>query len=342
MSLLYKRSGSPFWYVTKTRESTKTANRKLAEEFARKALTEHWRAEALGEVSHTWATLVGDWLDVKDGRSSFEQDRMVIERFTEHLNRDKISLLGEISADVVSSYGKSVKAANSAATANRHFTTLRAMLNYARSKERLPRGAPTITNYHTVKREPRWLTLDQFDSILPHLPEWVGDMATVAVQTGMRFSNVAGLRWDWVSADGSTVIVPAVKTKSERTYTVPLSDVAKKIIAKRLEFRSQSPAEFQDYVFVGVKRVKRKLYAPCAPVKSVRFWWEKAVERSGVPYLSWHAASRHTFASLHTQMGTPDRVLMEMGGWASMRMLENYAHLDTGHLTKYANNLNGK
>lgn len=339
MSLLFKRKGSPYWYVTKTRESTKTVNRKLAEEFARKALTEHWRAESLGEETRTWADLVADWLDVKDGRASYEQDRMVIETFSAQLARHEITALAGITADEIAQYGKVIKALHSPSTANRHFTTLRAMLNRANAKGWLNR-VPTIENYQVAKREPQWLTMAQFETILPYLPEWVADMATLAIQTGMRFSNVAGLRWDWISADGNVVIVPAVDTKTQRTYTVPLSDVAKKILVKRSALSDRLPDDLKAYVFVGVKRVKRGEYAPVAPVQSIRYWWESARESAGLPKIRWHDL-RHSFASLHTQMGTPDRVLKEMGGWASTRMLENYAHLSTSHLTQYANNLNG-
>jgi integrase len=331
MSLLYKRPGSPYWYVTKTRESTKTVNRKLAEEFARKALTAHWRADALGEAVHTWDDLVDDWLDIKDGRASYAQDRMVIERMSELLKRREITALADITADVVAYYAKVVKAESTAATANRHLTTLRAMLRRAAAKGWIDR-APTIENYQITKREPNWVTIDQFNTILPHLPEWVADMAVMAVQTGMRFDNVAGLRWDWISRDGNVVVVPAVAAKTKRTYTVPLSRKAKEVLHRR---RGAHPV----YVFVGKKRVAADRYEDCAPVPTIRYWWESARERAGFPTLRWHDL-RHTWASLHTQNGTPDRVLMEMGGWASPRMLDTYAHLSTAHLQEFADNLN--
>jgi integrase len=337
VSLLYKRKGSPYWYVTKTRESTKTVNRKLAEEFARKALTEHWRADALGEKLRTWSDLVADWLDVKDGRASFDQDRMVIEKFSAQLSRHEITLLSDITGDELAAYGKAVKASSSPSTANRHFTTLRAMLNRAHDKEWIAR-VPAIENYQLPRKEPRWLTLGRVEGLAQHLPGWAADMVTVAVQTGMRWSNVAGLRWEWISADGGVVVVPAVHTKTSRTYTVPLSDIAKKIIEKHAEFRQQSPDEFKQFVFVGVKRIGADKYEPCAPIKTIRYWWEQACEREGIKARIHDL--RHTWASLHTQRGTPDRVLKEMGGWASTRMLENYAHLSTAHLTQYANNLN--
>jgi integrase len=327
MSLLYKRPGSPNWYVTKTRESTKTANRKDAEEFARKSLKEHWRAEALGEERYTWETLADAWLDRKDDRPSAAQDRMVIDRVSDLLKRREVSDLSDITGDLISYYAKVVKASSSPATANRHLTTIRAMLNFAHAKEWIDR-VPTIENYQLVKREVRWLTIEEFDRVSVELPRDVCDMATLAVQTGMRMSNVLGLQWAWISADLTMVVVPAVHTKSERTYTVPLSTVAKEVLTRRKARRSDSPLVFA-------------LPDGSAPVKrAVRYQWDKAVEAAGLPPTRWHDL-RHTWASLHVQNGTPDRFLAQMGGWASTRMLETYAHLNTDHLARYADNLNG-
>lgn len=336
MTLLYKRPSSPYWYVTKTRESTKTSNRKLAEEYARKALTAHWRAESLGEVTHTWDALADEWIDRKDGLASIDQDSMVIRRMSDLLKRREISDLRDIDGDVVSYYAKLIKAQSSASTANRHMTTLRAMLNYAAAKNPpwLDR-VPTMENYQVPRGEVKWLTIDQFNSVLPHLPEWVADMAVMAVQTGMRYSNVAGLKWEYISADQTMIIVPAVHTKTKRTYTVPLSSIAKEILTKRRAIRSDSP-----YVFIGKKRVSRDEYVDCAPVPSIRYWWESARDKAGFPDVRWHDL-RHTWASLHVQNGTPDRVLVQMGGWAGPRMLDNYAHLSTAHLQAFADNLNG-
>lgn len=313
MSLLYKRPNSPYWYVTKTRESTKTANRKQAEEFARKALQAKWRKDELGEDVKLWDTVVADWLDAKEGQSSYDQDKMVLARFSELLQRRDIEAVNDITADVVSQYAKTAKAAHSASTANRHLNTIRAVLRKA-----LASRAPVVEAYKLPKREPRWLTLEQFDSILPHLPPDIADMAVIAVQTGMRASNVKGLKWQWIR--DNVAVVPAVETKTGRTYTVPLSSKALAVLERR---------KGADTVYVFPQGIQ------------LRHWWEKARDAAGFPDIRWHDL-RHTWASLHTQAGTPDRVLAQMGGWASTRMLENYAHLSTEHLTEYADNLNGK
>ncbi len=312
VSLLYKRPGSPYWYCTKTRQSTKTVNRKLAEEFARKALTARWRRDELGDARKQWDDVVTEWLEAKEGTASRAQDKMILARFGDLLARRDIEAVDEITAEVVSQYAKTVKASCSASTANRHLNTVRAVLRKA-----LGAKAPLVEAYKLPKREPKWLTLEQLNTILPHLPPDVADMAIIAVQTGMRASNVKGLKWSWIR--GNVAIVPAIETKTGRTYTVPLSAKAQTVLKKRRETSNSA------YVFSQDIRV--------------RHWWEKARDAAGFPDIRWHDL-RHTWASLHTQAGTPDRVLAQMGGWASTRMLENYAHLSTEHLEKYADHIN--
>ena len=236
---------------------------------------------------------------------------MVLARFGELLARRNIEAVDEITAEVVSQYAKTVKAARSAATANRHLNTVRAVLRKA-----LGAKAPLVEAYKLPKREPKWLTLEQFDRIIAHLPPDVADMAVIAVQTGMRAANVRGLKWEWIR--GNVAVVPAVETKTRRTYTVPLSSKAQEVLKRR---------HIRGDVYVFSQNI------------NIRHWWEIAREKAGFPDIRWHDL-RHTWASLHTQAGTPDRVLAQMGGWASTRMLENYAHLSTEHLEKYADHIN--
>jgi integrase len=325
MSLLYKRPGSPNWYVTRTRESTKTSNRKQAEEFARKALSAAWRQESLGEERHTWKELAETWLDLKASKRSLARDEFIIDDFTEFLLprelRDKD--LNDIPKDTCRKYAALVKARASASTANRHLACLRSMLNKAVEYEWLEK-CPQIEMYPVTKDAPRWLTGEEFDRIAAALPEGViRDIAVMALQTGMRFSNVAGLRWEWITADGTVAIVPATSAKTKRTYTVPLSTQARAIIQKWDLVGKSSP-----FVFTRDGE----------PLTTIRYWWERACTEVGIDCRPHDL--RHTFASWHMQNGTPDRVIQEMCGWASGAMLQNYAHLATTHLSAYADNHN--
>jgi hypothetical protein len=68
--------------------------------------------------------------------------------------------------------------------------------------------------------------------------------------------------------------------------------------------------------------------------------WRKACTRAGVSWLRFHDL-RHTWASWHVQAGTPLPVLQELGGWASLAMVQRYAHLGRSHVAAWAGNAGG-
>jgi site-specific recombinase XerD len=64
--------------------------------------------------------------------------------------------------------------------------------------------------------------------------------------------------------------------------------------------------------------------------------WRTIVARAGLaPDVTWHVL-RHTSASWHVQSGTTLQELKELGGWATMAMVERYAHLARAHLANTA------
>ena len=52
---------------------------------------------------------------------------------------------------------------------------------------------------------------------------------------------------------------------------------------------------------------------------------------------TWHGL-RHTWAAWHVMSGTPLEVIQKLGGWADLKMVQQYAHLAPEYLASYANN----
>lgn len=326
MSLLYKRPNSPYFYVTKTRQSTGTINRKDAEEFARKALKDLWRREELGEKAHTWSDLAADWLDTKSHKKTIDRDADLIDKVTVFLSKrlrlePPMIKLADVDGDLIREYGKQVKLRTTASTANRHLAILRAMLKLAEEYEWIAK-APKVKAYPSeVSGTPRWLTTEEFALITDLLPPYSADLAVILVQTGLRFANGKGLKWSWITPDGTVAHIPATETKTGRMYTIPLSAKARDVLA-RLRLSAEGEYVFEQHSY-----------------DHYRYEWDKSVKAAAVAPATLHDL-RHTFASWHTMQGTPDRVLMHLGGWANTAMLQVYAHLSTKHLTDYADNLN--
>lgn len=63
--------------------------------------------------------------------------------------------------------------------------------------------------------------------------------------------------------------------------------------------------------------------------------WKSACRKAGIKNFRWHDL-RHTWASWHVQLGTPLYVLKELGGWATLEMVNRYAHPAPEHLKAHA------
>jgi integrase len=63
--------------------------------------------------------------------------------------------------------------------------------------------------------------------------------------------------------------------------------------------------------------------------------WRKACNRAGLAGLRFHDP-RHTWASWLMQAGAPAYAIHSLGGWASPKMVERYAHLSPERLKQYA------
>lgn len=318
MTIVYKRPGSPYYYVTKTRQSTKTVNRKQAEEFARKVLSAVWRQTSLGEYNTTWKELSDDWLSAKEGKKTLDKDRLVIANISALLEKRQTDLAKDVNSALIADYAKGL----GKSTANRHLVVIRAMLRRAWKNKIIPE-LPNIefAQLPSTKGAARWLSHEQLAEFLKLLPPWAQDLALMGAHTGLRASNIREMRWDWVK--DNFLVVPAVFTKTQETYTVPISDVAREILERQ---RGKNDT----YVFVRPDGV--------CPIPNIRNLWESAREKFGMPKLRFHDL-RHTFASWHRQNGTPDHIIQEICGWKSSAMLSNYAKVGQAHLTQYANNL---
>ncbi len=112
---------------------------------------------------------------------------------------------------------------------------------------------------------------------------------------------------------------------------LPYSDTAIAILERRLAIKQVLEKKvcvesgYKTFVFVykgkGVKQTSTKA-------------WYKAIKASGLKNFRRHDL-RHTWASWHTQGGTPDRVLKELGAWSTMQMVHRYAHLNAEHLVPW-------
>ncbi len=363
---VYKRGKGGTWWVDFTVEgmprfnrSTGTTDESQAREWGAKAQGDQWRQRRLGDApSVMWDQAVVSWLGEHQHLRSLEDVKRNLRWLSARLQGKPLST---ITADVVRTLASErraklvnahlidkAKAAGrappaprptNAATVNRHLSDLSRVLHHAHERGWLP-AVPPIAKLHEPAKRVAWITHAQARALLAELPEHLQAMARFALATGLRESNVRLLEWSQVDLPRALAWVHADQAKAGKDIAVPLNGDAVSVLQGQ-QGRSKR------WVF-PVPRWETKRHPGDKPRqvatdptgKVSNHAWRKACIRAGMPALRFHDL-RHTWASWHVQSGTPLAVLQELGGWASLTMVQRYAHLSVGHVAAWAGNIGG-
>ncbi len=265
----------------------------------------------------TWKDAAERWQEETQHKRTADEDVRKLAWIGRHLDA---YLLKDITADVVRELAKARKAEGSGpSTVNRYLALVRAILRRAALDWEWIDKAPRIRLASEPKRRVRWITPDQARVLLDELPEHQQHACLLALATGLRQSNVLGLRWRDIDFRNRIAWVYGDATKNGEDIQVPLNDTAMSVLESR---RGRHPEYVLTYSGQRLKSINTRS-------------WRKALKRAGISNFRWHDL-RHTWASWLVQRRVPLFVLQELGGWQSAQMVRRYAHLSPSVNARYA------
>jgi site-specific recombinase XerD len=136
----------------------------------------------------------------------------------------------------------------------------------------------------------------------------------LALNTGLRLSEMYGLTWENVSMSRRVLTIP--RSKNGETRHVPLNTTAVSVLLELLKRGD------------GTGRVIRN--AEGLPLSDPRHWFEPSLRAAKIRNFSWHCL-RHTFASRLVMAGVDLRTVQELLGHKSIAMTVRYSHLAPAH-----------
>ncbi len=151
-------------------------------------------------------------------------------------------------------------------TVNRMLEIVRAILRKAEREWGWLDKAPAIRMLKEESRRIRWLTREEADRLLDHLPPHLAAMAAFALATGLRMSNITALEWENLDLIKRHAWIHPDQAKAKKAIPVPLNSEAIEIIRKQI-------GKHHRYVFV----YNGKSVADCNTKA-----WKKALKRSGI------------------------------------------------------------
>jgi len=212
------------------------------------------------------------------------------------------------------------------ATINRYVMLIQSILNKAYKVWRWIDTVPYLPRPGKSKEGKRkaWVTPDQWKRIHAELSEHYGDVALLALATGLRYSNVAKLEWRWIDSVNNCIIIPKEVFKGKRDHALPINETARRVLSK---YYGKHPTRVFVYKGRPFDRLNQR-------------YWHAAVDKAGVndelraagllefnERFVFHGL-RHSFATWLVRTGISVDVVEELGGWApdSSRMVFTYAH----------------
>lgn len=325
------------------KRSSGTTERRAAEEYAATLARDLWRAKRLGEAPRvTWDAAVLAWLQEHGHRRSIEDIKLRLRWLTDRLQGKALATIDhELLAKLVKERkAQAIDAAgtpSSNATVNRHLAEVSKILHFAHARGWVP-AVPPIPKLHEPQKRVPWLTREQAAVLLAELPEHLRQMAGFALATGLRESNIRLLCWQQVDLERRTAWVYADQAKAGRDLVVPLNDQALQVLLAQRGRHTRWVFPVPRWETGADGEARQVADAPTGKISNHA--WRKACTRAGQPTLRFHDL-RHTWASWHVMAGTPLLALKELGGWASLAMVEKYAHLAVSHVAGWAGNVGG-
>nr|WP_248885760.1 site-specific integrase [Acidithiobacillus sp. S30A2] len=322
--MLYKR-GNTWWmdFIApggqRVRRSTGTTDKAAAQELHDRIKAEGWRQSRLNEApEHTWDEAALRWVKEKEHKASLKDDLQQLQWLQPYLSGKPLSA---VTRDLVQQILDRKKEETSASTANHYLALIRGILRRAHKWGWL-NTQPSFEPYPVKNQRLRWLTKEEAARLLRELPEHLADMAEFSLLTGLRQSNVTGLEWSQVDLQRRCAWIHPDQAKARKPIPVSLNDQAIQVLRRQ----------------IGKHLVRVFTYEGNPVTQTNTKAWHKALKRAGIEDFTWHGL-RHTWASWHVQAGTPLMVLQQMGGWASLDMVQRYAHLSADHVAQYADNV---
>lgn len=213
-----------------------------------------------------------------------------------------------------------MRTGSSAKTVNRKLSMLSRLLRWA-SRHHWISEMPWIDRPKESRGRLRWVTDEELEQLLRHLPVEVGDLVLYLANTGCRLSEA--LRMEWGQVDFEKRVVHLWETKSGYPRTVPLNEDA------LASLRNREADEVDGGPFADLYQQR------------VQYYWAQARERMGLSgdrEFVLHAL-RHRVASRLVQRGVHLLVVRDLLGHRKIETTLRYAHLSPESLVDAVNRL---
>lgn len=340
---VFKRKGSTFWWIRyagidgKTVfESSKSTKQKVAIDLyhQRKAeIQEGKEPEPRKKIkSHSFKELCNEYKKWAERQRCYPSKVYLIEKLEEHF---KTYPLRRFTSMILEQYQSDLMREYKPATVNRLLATIKHMFTKAVDWEMVEEGI--LKKIRKVKfleennRRLRYLSGDEVNALVKESAVHLKPIVLVAVNTGMRKSEILSLKWENVDLKHGFILLD--RTKNGERREIPINETVRQALLERHRGTDKKPRRLDvPYVFYEYQTGK--------PYTDVKTAFRSACRRAKIEDFHFHDL-RHCFASHLVMAGIDLTTVKELLGHKTLSMTLRYAHLAPSHKVNAVNVLDG-
>lgn len=212
----------------------------------------------------------------------------------------------------------------SAKRINNILVPMRSVMSFALKAELIDKNPLTLVeNLKTEKPEIYPLSMEEVKEFLGVVNPFYKDFFIIAFYTGMRFGEMAALKWKNVRFDLGVIQVTETRVRGEEgrpktNGSIRDIQLLPPVFTSLISQRKKTYSTPSSYVFLNKNNV------PLLPNSILNHTWKPALEKAGLRPRSLYQ-TRHTFATLMLDSGETPGWVQSMMGHNSLKMiLEHY------------------
>lgn len=192
----------------------------------------------------------------------------------------------------------------------------------------------TVRLPQIIPSERPWLTPEQIPDFVVAVKGDRAEIPALLALSSLRRSEIIGLRWSDVDLENGIIKINGAAVQDEHHKIVYKRETKNTTSRRTVPIIPPLKKALESAVHSGEYVVK---YRPATVMQQVN----RVCERNGFPKTGLHGL-RHSFASLAYHLGIPEKVAMEIGGWADNQTMHKiYTHISEKSITSAAKAFTG-
>lgn len=197
-------------------------------------------------------------------------------------------------------------------------------------REEAGREPPKVKMPQVVPFDKKFLEPDQIPVFVKAAKGSKVEIPALLALSSLRKSEILALRWENVDLDRRIIKVRGAAVMDENSRLVQKKE------NKNATSNRNVPIMIDElYEALSAVEEKSGLLVTCHP-NTIYRQVNQVCEKNGLPKVGVHGL-RHSFASLAYHLGVPERITMEIGGWADNQTMHKiYIHIARQDVSRYA------